>query len=154
MPASILDDVIFPDTLVAVAARGRKRWATAIATNQGGYETRNGLRTQPLREYEIGMVPRTVSAWMAVDTLHDVVEGSLYGFLLRDPTNNSCTTANGLLRPLPAALRGTLGTAGQPRHRAALGLQCLRAFGERAAVDAEFVAAAIGQRLTYKELIA
>ena len=32
MPASILDDVIFPDALVAVAARGRKRWATAIAT--------------------------------------------------------------------------------------------------------------------------
>lgn len=112
MPATILDDVVFPDELVAVAARGRKRWATAIATNQGGFETRNGLRTQPLREYEIGMVPRTVAAWMAVDTLHDVVQGSLYGFLLRDPTNNACTTANGLMRPLPAALRGTLGTAG------------------------------------------
>jgi hypothetical protein len=61
MPATILDDVVFPDELVAVAARGRKRWATAIATNQGGFETRNGLRTQPLREYEIGMVPRTVA---------------------------------------------------------------------------------------------
>ncbi len=112
MPASILDDVIFPDTLVAVAARGRKRWATAIATNQGGYETRNGLRVQPLREYELGMVPRTVAQWMAIDTLHDVVRGSLYGFLLKDPTNNACTVSDGLLRPLPASLSGSLGTTG------------------------------------------
>ena len=112
MPATILDDVVFPDELVNVAARGRKRWATAIATNQGGFETRNGLRTQPLREYELGMVPRTVAAWMAIDTLHDVVQGSLYGFLLKDPTNNSATVSTGLMRPLPAALRGSLGATG------------------------------------------
>lgn len=112
MPASILDDVVFPDTLIRAGARGKKRWATTIVPNQGGYESRAGLRDTPRREYDVGLVPRTVAAWMAIDTLHDVVRGSLYGFLLTDPTNNACTVANGLLRPLPASLSGTLGTTG------------------------------------------
>lgn len=112
MPALILDDMIFPDALVQVAARGRKRWATSIAANQGGFETRNGIRTQPKREYELGLVPRRVSDWVAIDQFHDIVRGSLYGFLLRDPTNSSATIANGLMRSLPAALTGTLGTVG------------------------------------------
>lgn len=112
MPSEIFDDVIFPDQLVSAAARGRKRWRTAVGVNQGGFETRNGLRTQPVREYELGLVPRPVSEWAAIDDLHDIVRGSLYGFLLRDPTNNSCTLGNGLLRALPASLRGQLGAPG------------------------------------------
>lgn len=112
MPATILDDVIFPTAIVRVAASGKKRWGTAIAVNQGGFESRNSIRTQPLREYELGLIPRPVSVWQAIDAFHDVVQGSLYGFLLQDPTNNACTVANGLMRPLPAALTGTLGTAG------------------------------------------
>jgi uncharacterized protein (TIGR02217 family) len=112
MPAQILDDVIFPVHIVTVAARGRKRWATSIVANQGGFEARNGIRTQPKREYELGLVPRRVSDWAAIDAFHDIVQGSLYGFLLRDPVNNAATVADGLMRPLPAALTGTLGTAG------------------------------------------
>lgn len=112
MPAQILDDIVFPDHIVAVAARGRKRWATSIATTQAGFETRNGIRTQPKREYEMGLVPRTISEWTAIDELHDIVQGSLYGFLLLDPTNNAATVSDGLMRPLPAALSGTLGATG------------------------------------------
>lgn len=112
MPATILDAVIFPDELIAVALRGRKRWATEIGVNGGGFEERNGTATMPLREYDVGLVARTGAQWAAIDALHDVVQGSLYGFLLKDPTNNSATVTEGLMRPLPAALTGTLGTAG------------------------------------------
>lgn len=112
MPAQILDDMIFPDHLVQVAARGRKRWATSIAMTQGGFETRNCLRTQPKREYEVGLAPRRVSDYAAIADFQDIVRGSLYGFLLKDPTDNACTTGNGKMRPLPASGTGTLGTAG------------------------------------------
>jgi uncharacterized protein (TIGR02217 family) len=104
--------MIFPDNLVSVAARGRKRWATSIASNQGGFETRNGIRTQPKREYELGLVPRRVADWAAIDQFHDIVRGSLYGFLLKDPTNNAATVADGLMRPLPSSGSGSLGTTG------------------------------------------
>jgi uncharacterized protein (TIGR02217 family) len=112
MPAQILDDVIFPSDILSVSARGRKRWATSIVANQGGFEARNSIRTQPKREYEIGLVPRRVSDWASIDKFHDIVQGALYGFLLRDPVNNAATVADGLMRPLPAALTGTVGTTG------------------------------------------
>jgi uncharacterized protein (TIGR02217 family) len=112
MPAAVLDNVIFPDELIAVALRGRKRWATEIGVNQGGFEERNSVTTSPLRKYDAGLVARTGAQWAAIDALHDVVQGSLYGFLLLDPTNNAATVGEGLMRPLPAALRGTLGAVG------------------------------------------
>lgn len=112
MPASILDDVIFPDTLISASVRGKKSWRTVVVPNQGGFESRAGLRSNPWREYDVGLIPRTVVQWREIDTLHDIVQGALYGFLLKDPTNNAVTVANGLLRPLPAALTGTLGTTG------------------------------------------
>lgn len=112
MPSTILDDVIFPDSIIAVAARGKKTFATEIGTNAGGYENRNATRSLPKRQYEVGLVARTAAQWAQIDALHDVVFGAAYGFLLKDPTNNSATATTGLMRPLPAALTGTLGTAG------------------------------------------
>lgn len=112
MPAQILDDMIFPNNLISAAARGRKSWLTSIAKTQGGFEVRNGVRSQPAREYEVGLVPRRVADYAAIADFHDIVRGSLYGFLLQDPTDNVCTVSNGKLRPLPASGVGTLGTAG------------------------------------------
>lgn len=112
MPSTILDDVIFPDSIIAVAARGKKSFATQISTSAAGYENRNATRSLPKRQYEVGAVARTAAQWAQIDALHDVVFGSAYGFLLKDPTNNSVTSTTGLMRPLPASLSGTLGTAG------------------------------------------
>jgi uncharacterized protein (TIGR02217 family) len=112
MPSTILDDVIFPDGIIAVAARGKKSFATQISTSAAGYENRNATRSLPKRQYEVGAVARTAAQWAQIDALHDVVFGSAYGFLLKDPTNNSATSATGLMRPLPASLSGTLGTIG------------------------------------------
>lgn len=112
MSADILDAVVFPDSIIRVAARGRKAWSTSIVQSHGGAEQRNGRRSTPRREYELGGVARAVSAWAEIAALHDVVRGSLYGFLLKDPTDNAATVSNGLMRPLPAALSGSLGTTG------------------------------------------
>lgn len=112
MPSTILDDVIFPDDIIAVAARGKKSFATQINTSSAGFENRNATRSLPKRQYEVGLVARTAAQWAQIDALHDVVLGAAYGFLLKDPTNNSATAATGLMRPLPAALTGTLGTTG------------------------------------------
>lgn len=112
MSADILDAVVFPDAIIAVAARGRKAWSTGIAESMGGSEQRNGRRSSPRREFDVGGVARTVATWAEIAALHDVVRGSLYGFLLKDPTDNAATVANGLMRPLPAALSGSLGATG------------------------------------------
>lgn len=112
MTATILDDVIFPDSIIAVGASGKKSFATQIVTSESGYESRNAKRSLPKRQYEVGLVARTAAQWAQIDALHDIVLGSAYGFLLKDPTNNAATTSTGFMRPLPAALTGTLGTAG------------------------------------------
>lgn len=112
MPSTILDDVIFPDSIIAVAARGKKSFATQISTSSAGYENRNATRSLPKRQYEVGLVARTAAQWAQIDALHDVVFGAAYGFLLKDPTNNAATATTGLMRPLPASLSGTLGTMG------------------------------------------
>ena len=52
MPATILDAVIFPDELIAVALRGRKRWATEIGVNGGGFEERIFVRGDAAANYQ------------------------------------------------------------------------------------------------------
>lgn len=118
----IYDDLIFPDEIVAMAARGKRRRKTDVATDQAGFAKSNVVWQRTLREYELGLVARPVPQWEQIAALHEVVDGRAYGFLLRDPTDSRAAAGEGVLRPLsPAgAALGTNGFGyGVPTYRTA-----------------------------------
>lgn len=98
----ILDDLIFPDDLIAYACQGKRRRKTDVVTNQAGYAKSNVVWQRTLRSYEVGLVARPIPHWEAIAALHEVVDGRAYGFLLRDPTDSRIGPAEGFMRPVAA----------------------------------------------------
>lgn len=115
----VLDDVILPGNIIATAVRGRRVRRTEVVTDQAGFKKTNIVWTRTLREYEIGLVQRPVGEWEQIVSLHEVVEGRAYGFLLLDPVDS--LVGSGILRPTDAAGLGfneeTFGGDGGPYYR-------------------------------------
>lgn len=106
----VLNDVILPDILSATA-RGTRKRRTEITVNQAGFESRNRLWLATRREYELGLVPRTVAQWRTMEALYEVVDGAYWGFLLKDPIDSGVTVSTGLMGSwVNGALVGAMGS--------------------------------------------
>jgi uncharacterized protein (TIGR02217 family) len=107
MPITVYPDVILPDSIILAGVRGRNERMNQRATNQGGFTSANVIWTRTLRRYEVGIAPLTVAQWAALEGIHEVTEGGAFGFLMRDPKDQ--TAAAGLLHSFTTAEVGTIG---------------------------------------------
>lgn len=88
MPIIVLSDVILSDDVVAAGARGKNMRHNSRVVMNSGDETINVVWSQTLREFELGVVPMSTSAWQEIETLHEITEGGAYGFLMEDPKDS------------------------------------------------------------------
>ena len=95
----ILDDLIFPDEIIATAARGKRRRMTDMVTTEDGGTKTNAVWDRPFRSYDLGLVARPADQWETIATIHDICNGRARGFLLRDPIDSRVSTAEGKLAP-------------------------------------------------------
>ncbi len=120
MTITVLNDVIVPDAVIDTGVRGKNIRLNRRAQNQGGFESINILWSSTLRSYEIGIAPMSITAWDAIQALHEVTHGGAYGMLMSDPKDSHITSAQGLLYTTKAsgAYVGTIGYGrGEPTMR-------------------------------------
>lgn len=119
MSITVFNDVILPNSVLAAGVRGKnqRRNTRTMAANGQGKINIDWSRT--LRQYELGIVPMQVSAWQAIEGLHEVTEGGAYGFLMQDPKDSAVSATEGLLYPFNGgALLGTNGLGyGVPSYK-------------------------------------
>lgn len=108
---TVLTDVIFPRDIALQACEGAVERLTGQAQSIGGFTQRAVLREKSLRAWEFGLVPRPTAQWLAIHELFEVVDGSAYAFLLRDPVDSLVTAGKGVLQPLRSDLL-QIGVAG------------------------------------------
>lgn len=118
MAITVFNDVILPNSVLAAGVRGKNLRSNTrtMAANGNGQINIDWART--LRQYELGIVPMLVSAWQAIEGLHEVTEGGAYGFLMSDPKDSEASNTEGLLYPFNTALLGTNGLGyGVPQYK-------------------------------------
>lgn len=96
MTITVLDGVVFPDSIIAAdQPRGKSmRRNDRVQTDSGSVSVNIGW-TQSLREYEFGIVPLLVSQWQEIEALFEITAGGAYGMLLLDPKDHAITTSAG-----------------------------------------------------------
>jgi uncharacterized protein (TIGR02217 family) len=119
MSIQVLTDVVFPDEVVAMGARGKTLRRNERTVNQGGYMQITRIWTRSAREYEFGVVAMPLSDWHQIEALHEITDGGACGMLLVDPKDSMVSASQGLLYPIVAgALGGTIGFGyGVPTYR-------------------------------------
>lgn len=91
MPITVLSDVLLPDSAVAAGLRGKNMRLNSRVAMNNGYESINVIWSRTLRQFELGFIPMHLSAWQAIEALHEITEGGAYGFLMEDPTDHEVT---------------------------------------------------------------
>jgi uncharacterized protein (TIGR02217 family) len=105
MPITVLHDVVMPNSVIAAGVKGKNMRLNSRVPTDNGFESINIGWSQTLRQYELGIVPMTVTQWQAIETLHEITEGGAYGFLMEDPKDNHVSTGGVFQRvdPPPGA---------------------------------------------------
>jgi uncharacterized protein (TIGR02217 family) len=118
MPITIYNDVIMPNSVLSAGVRGKQiRNNTRTEAQNGGINV-NINWSKTLRQYELGTVPMLLTAWQAIEGLHEVTDGGAYGFLMEDPKDHNVATGEGLLYPYTTDLIGTNGLGyGLPTYK-------------------------------------
>ena len=102
MPSIVVfPDVILPETVVSAGVRGRNMRLNSRVETENGRQSANTIWTQTLRQYEIGFIPMRVDQWQAIEALHEVTEGGVFGMLLEDPKDRE--VVNGVMTQLGAS---------------------------------------------------
>jgi uncharacterized protein (TIGR02217 family) len=118
MSITVYNDVILPASVMLAGVRGKNKRSNTRAVMQNGEASINVGWTLTLREYELGFVPMVLSAWQAIEGLHEVTDGGAYGFLMLDPKDQTAATGEGLLYPYTTTLIGTIGLGyGVPSYK-------------------------------------
>jgi uncharacterized protein (TIGR02217 family) len=94
----VLSDVILPEEVVQAGVRGKNMRKNGRTQNQGGFVRTNVIWRETLRQYELGYVPMTLTSWRALEGLHEVTDGGAYGFLMKDPKDQTVSLSEGVLR--------------------------------------------------------
>jgi len=109
---TILNDVVFPDTIASVGISGARKYTTLVTELANGYEQRTITQEQPRRRYEVELKPESQTSWATIANMYEVVKGRGYGFRFKDPTDYSTTQTTGFLRPLDTLTLTSLGSLG------------------------------------------
>ena len=94
MAITVYSDVVLSTSILGAGITGKNQRLNSRVSTDNGFESVNIVWTQTLHEYTLGVVPRTLSTWQSVETIHEVTEGGAYGFLLLDPHDS--TTSDGV----------------------------------------------------------
>ncbi len=98
MPITVYSDVILPDSVISAGVSGKNmRMNSRIAMNNG-YESINQIWARTLRQYQLGIKPMSLTAWQAIQAIHEITEGGAYGFLMEDPSD--CQVSGGVATSL------------------------------------------------------
>ena len=96
----VFSDVMLPRAVVAAGVRGRNMRLNSRVETENGRQSANTIWTQTLRQYEIGFIPMRVDQWQAIEALHEVTEGGVFGLLMEDPKDREAV--NGVMTQLGA----------------------------------------------------
>ena len=88
---TVFADVVIQNSIIAAGIRGKNMRKNARVPVDNGAESINIVWDQTLREFELGFKPMIVSAWQAIETLHEITEGGAFGFLMEDPKDRQVT---------------------------------------------------------------
>jgi uncharacterized protein (TIGR02217 family) len=91
MAITVLDDVILSNDEISANMRGKNMRANSRVQLNNGYQTINVVGTRTLRQFELGFVPMSLTAWQAIEALYEITEGGAYGFLIEDPKDPTVT---------------------------------------------------------------
>lgn len=95
MSITILTDVILPDEVIAAGIAGKNQRSNTRVMSGAGFVSVNINWSRTLRQYQLGVKPMSVAQWMAIEGLHEITEGGAYGFLMRDPKDQSAAHSEG-----------------------------------------------------------
>lgn len=115
----VLDDVLFPDQVVALGVSGVNRRRNQRTVNQGGFMLVTRIFSRTLRQYTVGIHPMPAADWLTVETLHEITDGGAFGMLLRDPKDSRVSLTEGKLQGFAGGqLVGIMGQGfGVPTYR-------------------------------------
>jgi uncharacterized protein (TIGR02217 family) len=102
MGITVLNDVFLSDDAISAGLRGKNMRMNSRIGQNGGFLTSNVIWTRTLRQFELGFIPMSLTAWTAIEALHEITEGGAYGFLMEDPTG--CTVSSGALTEVSAGV--------------------------------------------------
>jgi uncharacterized protein (TIGR02217 family) len=83
---------------IGFGTTGGPAFSTDIVETRGGFESRNRNWAAARFKYELGLVPRLLSEYLAIKSAFMVCGGRADTFLFKDSTDYSATTTNGKLR--------------------------------------------------------
>lgn len=117
---TVFADTILPSSIIAAGVRGKQIRRNSRTTATSGAMQINIDWARTLRQYELGVVPLSVSQWQTIEGLHEVTEGGAYGFLLQDPKDTAATLDTGrvaLVSGTTYQLQKRYTSAGSPRTK-------------------------------------
>lgn len=108
---TVLNDVILPDSVIAAGVRGKSQRGNTRRMSESGYQFIKVDWAKSLRQYEVGYIPMLPQAWQDLEGLFEVTDGGGYGFLMKDPKDQSCLSTMGFMQPIAGGV--AVGTRGQ-----------------------------------------
>lgn len=94
---NVLDNVIFPNSVIVAGVTGTRSRQNTRTRNQGGYVDVSVVRDYTLRSWQIGTAPLRIPAFEQLVAVAEVTDYGAFGMLLEDPIDNTATVANGAL---------------------------------------------------------
>jgi len=91
----VLADIIAPNTLWEAGVTGRNVRRNRRAENQAGYMNINVLWSKTRREFRWGTMPHSVTVWQTLQALFEATDAGAYGFLIKDPQDESASHTTG-----------------------------------------------------------
>lgn len=96
MSIVVYDDVILDECVFLAGATGVQTRLNFRSVNQGGYATVNAVRDVTLRQFNFGAKPMSINFWNEVEGCYEVTDAGTFGFLVKDPKDQSLGTMGAL----------------------------------------------------------
>lgn len=98
MSIIVYDDVILDECVFIAGASGIQNRLNERSVNQGGYATVNSVRDVTLRQFDFGVKPMFIEEWEEVEGCYEVTDAGTFGFLVKDPKDQTMTATDGALQ--------------------------------------------------------
>lgn len=109
MAITVYEDVILPRGVISAGVSGANVRKNTRTSNQAGFGSINVNWSKTLRQFELGVVARTVGAWAQIEGLHEITDGGAFGFLMEDPKDSATLAGQGVITPYNGGLVGAAG---------------------------------------------
>lgn len=89
MSVIVYDDVILDECVFLAGATGLQTRTNDRSTNQAGYASVNAIRDVTLRVFNFGAKPMYIEFWKEVEGCYEVTDAGAFGFLVKDPKDQT-----------------------------------------------------------------